>query len=40
MVADLSHWVNIAETDHSDPDLTKVIEDLAPRSEDRSIFVK
>ncbi len=31
MVADLSHWVNIAETDPSDPDLTKVIEDLASR---------
>lgn len=33
MVADLSHWVNVAETDPSDPDLTKVIEDLAPRFE-------
>jgi hypothetical protein len=31
MVADLSHWVNIAETDPSDLDLTKVIEDLSPR---------
>jgi hypothetical protein len=31
MVADLSHWVNVAETDPSDPDLTKVIEDLASR---------
>ena len=30
MVADLSHWVNVAETDPSDLDLTKVIEDLAP----------
>lgn len=30
MVADLSHWINVAETDTNDPDLTKVIEDLAP----------
>ena len=26
MVADLSHWVNVAETNASDPDLTAVIE--------------
>jgi len=31
MVADLSHWVNVAETDTNDPDLTAVIEALAPR---------
>jgi len=31
LVADLSHWVNVAETSPSDPDLTAVIEDLAPR---------
>ena len=29
MVADLSHWVNVAETDASDPDLTAVIEKFA-----------
>jgi len=29
MVADLSHWVNVAETNADDPDLTKVIEDFA-----------
>lgn len=31
LVADLSHWINVAETDTTDPDLTKVIEDLAPQ---------
>ena len=31
MVADLSHWINVAETDTNDPDLTAVIEALAPR---------
>lgn len=31
LVADLSHWVNVAETNPSDPDLTAVIEELAPR---------
>jgi len=31
LVADLSHWVNVAETDCHDIDLTKVIEDLAPQ---------
>ena len=30
-VADLSHWVNVAETNSSDPDLTAVIERLAPK---------
>ena len=29
MVADLSHWVNVAETNADDPDLTKVIEQFA-----------
>ena len=29
MVADLSHWVCVAETDPSDPDLTAVIEKFA-----------
>jgi len=29
LVADLSHWINVAETDTTDPDLTQVIEDLA-----------
>ena len=29
MVADLSHWVCVAETDPSDPDLTAVIERFA-----------
>ena len=28
-MADLSHWINAAETDTTDPDLTQVIEDLA-----------
>ena len=28
-MADLSHWINVAETDTNDPDLTQVIEDLA-----------
>ena len=28
-MADLSHWINVAETDTTDPDLTQVIEDLA-----------
>ena len=31
MVADLSHWVNVAETDTNDPDLTAVIEAFAKR---------
>ena len=31
MVADLSHWVNVAETDTNDPDLTAVIEAFADR---------
>ena len=26
MVADLSHWVCVSETDPSDPDLTSVVE--------------
>ena len=29
-VADLSHWVTVAETNPNDPDLTAVIEMLAP----------
>ena len=29
LVADLSHWVNVAETSPDDPDLTAVIERLA-----------
>jgi len=29
LVADLSHWVNVAETNPDDPDLTKVIEQFA-----------
>ena len=29
MVADLSHWVCVAETDASDPDLTAVVEKYA-----------
>ena len=33
MVADLSHWINVAETNCNDLDLTRVIEDLAPRME-------
>ena len=28
-MADLSHWINVAETDTNDPDLTQVIEDFA-----------
>ena len=31
MVADLSHWINVAETDTNDPDLTAVIEAFASR---------
>ena len=31
LVADLSHWINVAETDANDPDLTQVIEDFAPQ---------
>eukprot|EP01062_Namystynia_karyoxenos_P001423 TRINITY_DN10493_c0_g1_i1.p1 TRINITY_DN10493_c0_g1~~TRINITY_DN10493_c0_g1_i1.p1 ORF type:complete len:379 (+),score=145.70 TRINITY_DN10493_c0_g1_i1:75-1139(+) len=31
LVADLSHWINVAETNCNDPDLTQVIEDLAPQ---------
>lgn len=31
LVADLSHWVNVAETDTNDVDLTQVIHDLAPQ---------
>merc|ERR1712232_738044 len=30
LTADLSHWINVAETNTLDPDLTQVIEDLAP----------
>ena len=33
MTADLSHWVNVSETNPADPDLTKVIDDFAPRFE-------
>ena len=29
-MADLSHWVTVAETNPNDPDLTAVIEMLAP----------
>jgi len=32
-VADLSHWINIAETNTDDPDLTRVIEKFANRFE-------
>ena len=32
LVADLSHWINVAETDVNDPDLTQVIEDFASRT--------
>ena len=31
MVADLSHWINVAETDTNDPDLTAVIEAFCSR---------
>jgi len=31
LTADLSHWINVAETDTNDLDLTQVIEDLAPQ---------
>ena len=31
MVADLAHWLNVVETDCNDPDLTAVIEALAPK---------
>jgi len=31
MVADLSHWINVAETNTEDPDLTSVIEQFAGR---------
>ena len=31
LVADLSHWIAVAETNCDDPDLTQVIEDLAPK---------
>ena len=31
MVADLSHWINIAETNTNDPDLVSVIERFAPK---------
>jgi len=31
MVGDFSHWVSVCETNPSDPDLTKVIHDLASR---------
>ena len=31
-MADLSHWINVAETDTNDPDLVQVIEDLAPQT--------
>lgn len=30
ITADLSHWINVAETDTQDIDLTQVIEDIAP----------
>jgi sugar phosphate isomerase/epimerase len=33
LVADLSHWINIAETNTTDPDLTRVIEKFAARFE-------
>ena len=31
MVGDISHWINVCETNTEDPDLTKVVEDLATR---------
>lgn len=31
IVADLSHWINVAETNTEDKDLTQVIEDMAPQ---------
>lgn len=31
LTADLSHWINVAETNTLDPDLTQVIEDIAPQ---------
>ena len=31
LVADLSHWINVAETDTNDPDLTQVIENFSPQ---------
>jgi len=31
MVGDFSHWIGVCETNPSDPDLTKVIEDFASR---------
>merc|ERR1719247_3989333 len=31
LCADLSHWINVAETNTEDPDLTQVIEDIAPQ---------
>jgi len=31
MTADLSHWINVAETNTEDKDLTQVIEDIAPQ---------
>ena len=31
LVADLSHWICVAETNTDDPDLTQVIEDLAAK---------
>merc|ERR1711871_1358494 len=31
LVADLSHWINVAETNTEDYDLTQVIEDCAPQ---------
>lgn len=31
LVADLSHWTTVAETNTEDPDLTQVIEDIAPQ---------
>jgi len=31
ITADLSHWINVAETDTQDLDLTQVIEDIAPQ---------
>eukprot|EP00931_Biecheleriopsis_adriatica_P011594 TRINITY_DN112676_c0_g1_i1.p1 TRINITY_DN112676_c0_g1~~TRINITY_DN112676_c0_g1_i1.p1 ORF type:complete len:365 (-),score=61.11 TRINITY_DN112676_c0_g1_i1:137-1231(-) len=31
ITADLSHWINVAETDTNDLELTQVIEDIAPQ---------
>jgi len=32
LVMDISHWISVAETNTEDLDLTKVVEDLAPRA--------